>query len=401
MSANPQACNHSSLALLNKPSQAQVDQICLRHDKLSLAQPGARRAVFSRMDLTGLNLSHRNLMDVEFVQSVMIEVNLDGSLLDKSLFHSADLSGARLKNASLRHADLRGATLIGANLTGADLFAADLRQGFDAFDHDTPRVYGGSKDRASSQNVSMHRANLTRAKLSGILAVNADFSEAIMVQCKLKDATLIGTRFDGADMSGADLLGSDLTKASLKGAIVLNARLANTNLLGADLKGVIGFEVHAATYKDDLISRINGFESWVLTQGCEGFVSDFRHTDFTCLTSLKGRNLAALQARGAKFQSLNLQDIKLAGAQLEGADLSHCNLKGADLRGARLRGARLTGADLREARLGVIRLIDGSLLPTDLSDAQLEAANFSRADLSGAVFEQKDLDKAITKAAIV
>ena len=47
-------------------TQAEVDLICARHDRLFSARPGGARAVFSWMDLTGLSLKGRNLADADF-----------------------------------------------------------------------------------------------------------------------------------------------------------------------------------------------------------------------------------------------------------------------------------------------------------------------------------------------
>ena len=52
-------------------------------------------------------------------------------------------------------------------------------------------------------------ANLERSKLTGIVAVAADFSDAIMKDCKLVRANLKQASFRGADLAGADLSGDN------------------------------------------------------------------------------------------------------------------------------------------------------------------------------------------------
>ena len=110
-------------------TQAEADSICLRHDRLWSSRMGGARAVFTWKDLTGLDLSSRNLCDADFTGAILAGCNLSHARLDNANFFGADLQGAKLCEASLRRADLRGASLKGADLTAADLFEADLREG--------------------------------------------------------------------------------------------------------------------------------------------------------------------------------------------------------------------------------------------------------------------------------
>src|SRR6185312_4159613 len=110
-------------------TQAEVDAICVRHDRLWSSRTGGARAVFTWKDLSGLDLSGRNLCDADFTGAILAECKLAHARLDNANLFGADLQNANLAEASLRRADLRGACLRGANLTGADLFEADLREG--------------------------------------------------------------------------------------------------------------------------------------------------------------------------------------------------------------------------------------------------------------------------------
>ena len=82
---------------------------------------------------------------------------------------------------------MRGACLRGANLIGADLYEADLREGTIA-----------EKDKYGNLRVMQHdigptelpaallnSANLERAKLNGVVAMQADFTDAMMKSCRL------------------------------------------------------------------------------------------------------------------------------------------------------------------------------------------------------------------------
>ncbi|RYG07036.1 MAG: pentapeptide repeat-containing protein, partial [Caulobacteraceae bacterium] len=110
-------------------TQAELDLVCARHDRLFQARPGGARAVFAWMDLSGLSLKGRNLADADFAAACLEGCDLTGAKLDNANFFGADMQDAILAEASLRRADLRGACLRGADLSGADMFEADLREG--------------------------------------------------------------------------------------------------------------------------------------------------------------------------------------------------------------------------------------------------------------------------------
>src|SRR6201990_2247674 len=92
-------------------SQAEVDLICAKHDRLWAARPGGARAVFSWCDLSGLNLSNRNLSDADFTGAILSDCRFQGARLDHATLYCADLQHADLTEASLKRADLRGACL--------------------------------------------------------------------------------------------------------------------------------------------------------------------------------------------------------------------------------------------------------------------------------------------------
>ena len=112
-----------------KLSQKDVSATIARHEMLYSGRLGGARAVFAFCDLSGLDLSGRNLADADFTGAILEEANLAGTRLDSGSFFGADLRRTNMTGASLRRADLRGACLRGANLIGADLYEADLREG--------------------------------------------------------------------------------------------------------------------------------------------------------------------------------------------------------------------------------------------------------------------------------
>ncbi|RZJ19195.1 MAG: pentapeptide repeat-containing protein [Brevundimonas sp.] len=398
MSAEPAAVERKRL------TQAELDAICARHDRLWQAKPGGARAVFAWMDLTGLDLRGRNLTDADFSAACMIGCDLSRAKLDNAAFFGADMQDIILVEASLRRADLRGACLRGADLSGADLFEADLREGaIAAADRKIGfrLVEAQNRDATEARGASLVGANLERSKLTGVIAQAADFTDAVMRDCKLVRANLKQASFRGADLAGADLSGADLSGADLRDAVLVGVKAAMWRTDGARMEGALTDDRPAGSPVERMpaAEMLREHALWCETGGAKGQPSVFDKVDLRPLKSITGLNLTALSAKGAVFYGLDMQGVQLQGAQLQGADLRSANLRRADLRGARLTGARLNGADLREAQLGPLMLGPDRLLPADLSDACLRAADLSGADLRRASFRGADLARTLLHGA--
>src|SRR3569623_2041170 len=169
-------------------SQAEADRICARHDRLWSSKPGGARAVFAWTDLSGLDLSNRNLCDADFSGAVLANCNLHGARLDHATLFGADLQECDLRDASLRRADLRAACLRNADLTGADLFEAALRDGVLAAADPKfgfRRIAAGGQARVGdAQGAKLVGANLARSKLSGVIAVKAGFTDEVQTAAR-------------------------------------------------------------------------------------------------------------------------------------------------------------------------------------------------------------------------
>jgi len=85
-------------------TQQDVDLICARHDRLFSARMGGARAVFAFHDLSGLDLSGRNLSDADFTGATLNDTRLVGTRLDNASFFGADMQGANFAEASMRRA---------------------------------------------------------------------------------------------------------------------------------------------------------------------------------------------------------------------------------------------------------------------------------------------------------
>lgn len=353
---------------------------------LFMGRVGGARAVFSFCDLSGVSVAGRNLSDADFTGAILADCNLAGTKLERSIFFCADLRRANLSRASLRRADLRGACLRGAFMVGADLFESDLREGSIAErDASGNLTFMHHKLQPSEmQAVVLANANLERARMSGIIAIQADFTDAVMRSCKLVRANLRQSKLTGANLEGADLSGADLKGANLSGAILVKTKMNMAVTDNADMTDVLT-DAPAGKPLSDLVpsieDRLQAHERWCDSQGREGSPLVISGYDLRSLKSLASANLTAMRAPLCVFYGLDLAGIQLQGAQLQGADLRATNLSGADLRGVNLTDAKLTNADLRDCNLGALLIAEDRILPTLLDGAVLRYADLRGVDL--------------------
>ena len=359
---------------LERLDQAQADAICDRHERLILGKPGGIRAHFALKDLSAVDLRGRNLVDADFTGAKLATCLLRGAKLDNANFHRSDLRGADLSGASLRRADLRGACLSDANLTEVDLFEADLREGlafaeidFRGIRRSQVRPTGGAGLPAVFAG-----ASLERSRLAGILAIRADFTNALLRGANLARANLSGSAMTGADLAAANLTGTDLQGADMRKVVLMGAVTRGWNIHGADMAGVLSDELQSqAPPGQTYLSLLQDHATWCRSNGREGSTYAFDGADLRGLTQLAGLTLTALSARNAIFYALDLEGVQMQGANLQGADLRACNLRNADLRGAQLTNCKLDGSDLTGANLGPLQLRQGRRLSVDLAGASL------------------------------
>ena len=84
------------------------------------------RAVFDGFDLSGVDLSDRNLTSASFIGTDLNRADFTGAVLHYADLSKADLTAARLVLADLSGAFLDGATLFLANLSRAEFFKTSL-----------------------------------------------------------------------------------------------------------------------------------------------------------------------------------------------------------------------------------------------------------------------------------
>lgn len=397
--AGVDASARKSLDRRRRVTQEEVAEIVRLHKRFRACQPGGARAVIEFADASGLNFSGLDLEDAVFTGCRLEGAKFGDACLDHAIFFCADLRHADLRGASLRRADLRGTSLQGANLSNADMFECDFREGTIAekvgrgelafFSHE-----GGVSDLDETVFVS---ANLDRARMNGISAIRADFSNAVMRDCKLVRAKLTHAKMVGANLENADLAGADLVGANLDGAVLTGACLEMIVTQDTSMCGVLtdavsgrGLDELEGPVQDLLDAHIQ----FVASNGAKGSVADFTDIDMRTLGSLSDLDLTGLQARNANMYGMDLVRVRLQGANLESVDLRFALLVGADLRGVNLRDAKLSGADLRDCKLGPLLLGKDRRLPSRLVNAVFSYADLRGADLRYAEMTDADLTNA-------
>src|SRR2546423_82545 len=226
-----------------KLTEKQFAAAAARHELLYSGRVGGARAIFAFCDLSGLDLSGRNLADADFTGAYLEETNLSGARLDSASFFGASLKRANLAGSSLRRADMRGTSLRGSNLIGADMYEADLREGKIAEKGTSGDLKVLQHDIGPTEMPAalLSAANLERAKLSGYdLRSLKGLPRAILTALIAPEAVfygldLTGARLQGAQLEGADLRGCKLTGADLRGANLKGAKLANADLRDVNL----------------------------------------------------------------------------------------------------------------------------------------------------------------------
>ena len=330
---------------LIRMTQAEVDEICRRHQMLYERRVGGARAGFSFSDLSRLKLRGRRLNDADFSGARMWAIDLAAANLDNANLFGTDLRRARLDGARMFRADLRGACFEDARMRAAILESADLREGRIATSDPSGHLdYRDDDGRGPWSGVtSFARADMERCKLAGVLAYGVDFRDAHLrstdfTRARLRDACLNGANLENADLTSADLSGADLS-----GAVLVGANLNMTNLRDANLDGALTDRVSGVGITEfgrSIDAMMHEHARFIETQGKGGQPMSFELTDFRPAGSLASQNLPALRAIECVFYGLDLNGILMQGATLEGSDLRLVKLEEADLRGRKPLGCQ-------------------------------------------------------------
>jgi uncharacterized protein YjbI with pentapeptide repeats len=204
-------------------------------------QPFQALAHLAGEDLSGLNLSRKNLSQSELQGSDLSMAFLDHAILTRAEMMSSNLTGAYLKGSNLDQAMMGKSVMTGANfddasLEGANLGRSDIRAG---------SFKNASMNRAYLRDSLLIGANLTDASLVGGNIIYTNFSHANLSNANLSEARISGANFFGADLRqskliftnliGANLSGADISYSNVSISVLLFCDISAANLYGANL----------------------------------------------------------------------------------------------------------------------------------------------------------------------
>lgn len=369
-------------------TQAQLDEAVQRHALYRDSRSGGRRAVLVGYDMSGLKLTGGDMSHADCTGSSFYGADLSGARFDCATLFACDFRQANLENVSMVHADVRGCFFAGAAMAGANLFEADLRPGSQiTLDESGDFHVVRPPDKAGAVAiVGFNGANLTNASLAGVVAVQTDFSEAVMRGCKLVRAHIRGANFSGTNLEGADFAQADTRDACFRGAVIAGANFDYANLAGADLQDVLSDKPSGR-----LLSELNAsieqllrrHRQFIESSGAAGSPLDLSGFDLRGAGAFTAACLTMLKASGAVFYGLDLSHCELQAALCAKADFRGCRLDGADMRGINLSSATLNGASLRSVRLSPLLISGERRMQADLSGANLRHADLRDADMRG------------------
>ena len=87
----------ASVAGRRRLTQAELDLVITAHERFVAGKPGGKRASLRFANLSGLDLSNRNLTEIDLSASI-----LDGTRLIRARLERANLFGCDMRKADLR-----------------------------------------------------------------------------------------------------------------------------------------------------------------------------------------------------------------------------------------------------------------------------------------------------------
>lgn len=191
-----------------------------------------------RPDLSGADLSKRDLEGIYLGRANLSGANLEQANLGNAWMSEANFSGANLDGAYLVNAYLRVADLSNAKMNRADARDASFL-------------------RANLSNVDLTRANLSKANLTGANLSGARLNRTQLNDANLNDANLQKTRLADVYLNEASLNRTDFTGARLVNVRLEKASMIETNLKRATLTNCHIYGINAWNLKCDGIKQSN------------------------------------------------------------------------------------------------------------------------------------------------
>jgi stage V sporulation protein K len=189
-----------------------------------------------RLDLTGINLSKRNLTGIdlrycELARSDFSGTDLTGAQfqyanLDRAVFEGSTLNETKFFKAQMGRANLQKVVSAkGAQFAAVDLSAADLSYGnFDGVTLTDAKLQTGTLDHATFRGATLSRSIFARASLN-----RAQFDGALLDEVRLYQARGRDISFKDAILIGAEAVESQFSSS--------NQKVADTKILATTFEG--------------------------------------------------------------------------------------------------------------------------------------------------------------------
>ena len=190
-----------------------------------------RRAELTGADLSGADLRNTNVSDARLGAADLTSADLRDANLDSTILTNADLTRAKVEGATFTHAGLAGATLTRLDLSRVDLRDATL---------DGADLSHADVDHAHLNGADLSEADVSEANLGGANLAGASLDEANLRGARLVGATMTGASLHDADVRAADLSRADLTEVAAPGANFREATFTRTHLRSNDFVGAEG-----------------------------------------------------------------------------------------------------------------------------------------------------------------
>ncbi len=311
----------------------------------------------------------------------------------------------------------RGQSLAGAVLNGLDLSGLDLK--------------GIDLAGAQCRKTNFSGADLSGADLSQALAMEADFSRAVMRKVRCRKGVFTRACFREADLGGADLGMSvlqeaDLCRADCTGVkfhmtVLQKAVLQETDFStasidmsvfsGADATGARFCKacLEKCLFKDTVVDRAD-FSGAALPatqfQGARGAGLKFTGADLSKTrtgggTDFSGADFSGITMKQGCFRQTVLAGADFSGARLEESMLEDCDLKNTRLYRVSMPRTRLAKCDLEGVDMRQVNLFLGSLRKARLVSTDLRGANLFGVDFYKAVMGNTRLEGANCKLTLI
>jgi uncharacterized protein YjbI with pentapeptide repeats len=343
--------------------------------------------LFDDADLSTLDLSDcdftegdfrgAKLDNVDFSRSRLSRALLTGCSMERARLDSANVNEANLDEANLQEASLVQTSLIGASLVATDLTSAIL----DGANLSAAIAEQAILNGASLAAADLTKANLTGAVLSSTKCPKANFASATLASATCDHADFTAANFQRANMSNAFFTASKFNQANLNEVLAIDADLSEAELVNASLRNA---NCEGMWLSSAVADGANFQGASCVDLQVDGTRAKQANFSGCCITSFRGSQKANLS--GANFRDAHGSEPLFESCLLDGADFSQTNIPGANFIHASVAQTNFTAADLKEARFDHANCEATNFATANLFQAVFAGANLNNADISGGNF---------------